>query len=83
MPSTDVFLAQDESYRDGVLPPALRARVVVEAGHPDYWYRFAGLDGAVVGIDRFGMSAPGGVAMAELGITEDAVVAAASRVLSR
>jgi transketolase len=82
MPSTDVFLAQDTTYRDRVLPPDLRARVAVEAAHPDYWYRFVGLDGAVVGIDRFGMSAPGGEAMAALGITEDNVVAAVNRVLA-
>ncbi|MFP6836128.1 MAG: transketolase [Pseudomonadales bacterium] len=76
MPSTDVFVAQDAAYRDRVLPPDVRARVAVEAAHPDYWYRFVGLDGAVVGIDRFGMSAPGGEAMVALGITQDNVVAA-------
>ncbi len=54
----------------------MRARVAVEAAHPDYWYRFVGLDGAVVGIDRFGMSAPGAQAMEALGMTVDHVVAA-------
>src|SRR5690606_36461386 len=53
MPSTDTFLAQDSAYRDAVLPPELRARVAVEAAHPDYWRKFVGLDGEVVGIDRF------------------------------
>ena len=67
MPSTDVFLAQDSAYRDSVIPPDLRARVAVEAGHPDYWRRFVGLDGGVLGIDRFGLSAPGASAMAEVG----------------
>ena len=81
MPSTDVFLAQDTDYRDRVLPPQVRARVAVDAAHPDYWYRFVGLDGAVVGIDRFGLSAPGGEAMAVLGITADNVVATVERVL--
>ena len=81
MPSTDVFMAQDADYRDRVLPPQVRARVAVEAAHPDYWYRFVGLDGAVVGIDRFGVSAPGGEAMAVLGITADNVVAAVQGVL--
>ena len=57
------------------------ARVAVEAGHPDSWYKFVGLDGAVVGIDRFGLSAPGAQAMAELGMTVDAVVAATKRVI--
>ena len=81
MPSTDVFLAQDEAYRDAVLPPDLRARVAVEAAHPDYWYRFVGLDGAVVGINRFGVSAPGDQAMTAMGISVDAVVDAARLVV--
>jgi transketolase len=81
MPSTDLFLAQDADYQRQVLPPEVRARVAVEAAHSDYWYRFVGLDGAVVGIDRFGMSAPGGEAMAALGITTDNVVACVERVL--
>ncbi len=76
MPSTDVFLAQDRDYRDRVLPPALRARVAVEAGQRDYWYRFVGLDGAVIGIDRFGLSAPGQLAMEALGMTVENVIAA-------
>jgi transketolase len=76
MPSVDVFLAQDEAYREAVLPSNFRRRVAVEAGHPDYWYRFVGLDGRVVGIDRFGLSAPGEVAMNELGINVAAVIAA-------
>ena len=77
MPSADVFLAQEAAYRESVLPADCRARVAVEAGHPDYWHKFVGLDGAVVGIDRFGLSAPGPLAMAELGMTEDNVIAAA------
>ena len=81
MPSVDVFLAQEATYQEAVLPAACRARVAVEAGHPDYWYRFVGLDGAVVGIPRFGLSAPGPQAMAELGLTVDNVVATVSRVL--
>jgi transketolase len=66
-----------------VLPDAVRARVAVEAGHPDYWYRFVGLDGAVVGIDRFGVSAPGPVAMETLGMTVDNVVRAVRETLSK
>jgi transketolase len=80
IPCADVFLAQDASYRESVLPAACRARVAVEAGHPDYWCKFVGLDGAVVGIDRFGLSAPGPVAMAELGMTVENVVLAAHSV---
>ena len=81
MPCVELFTAQDQAYRDQVLPPGVRARVAVEAGHPDSWYKFVGLDGAVVGIDRFGLSAPGAQAMAELGMTVDAVVAATKRVI--
>jgi transketolase len=66
-----------------VLPPAVRARVAVEAGHPDYWRRFVGLDGEVVGIDRFGVSAPGDVAMEYLGMTVDNVSAAIRRTVER
>ena len=81
MPCVEQFAAQDQDYRDQVLPPEVRARVAVEAGHPDSWFKFVGLDGAVVGIDRFGLSAPGPEAMAELGITVDAVVAATKSVV--
>ena len=82
MPSADVFLAQPQSYQDAVLPPDLRARVAVEAGASDYWYRFVGLDGRVVGIDSFGVSAPGPQAMAELGMTPERVVAAVRETLA-
>jgi transketolase len=80
MPSVDTFLAQNEEYRQSVLPDSVRARVAVEAGHPDAWHRFVGLDGVVVGIARFGISAPGGEAMSALGIDTDAVVEAVRRV---
>lgn len=76
MPCTELFLDQPPEYREAVLPAAVRARVAVEAGQPDYWYRFVGLDGAVVGIDRFGVSAPGPVAMEAMGMTVDNVVRA-------
>jgi transketolase len=81
MPSVDTFLAQPEEYRDSVLPPDVTVRVAVEAGHPDYWHKFVGLGGAVVGIARFGVSAPGDVAMAALGMTVENVVAAFERQL--
>ena len=76
MPSVDAFIAQDDAYRESVLPRAVRARVAVEAGHSNSWYRFVGLDGTIVGIDRFGVSAPGPQAMEALGMTVDNVVAA-------
>ncbi len=83
MPSTDVFLAQDAAYRETVLPDNIRKRVAVEAGHSDWWYRFVGLDGAVLGINRFGLSAPGDLAMRELGMTVDNLVALVQQTLDR
>ncbi len=83
MPSTDVFLAQESDYRDSVIPPGLRARIAVEAGHPDYWRQFVGLDGGVLGIDRFGLSAPGAEALAALGMTVENLVAVVRRTLGR
>jgi transketolase len=83
MPSTDAFLGQEAEYRESVLPNGCRARVAVEAAHPDFWHRFVGLDGAVVGIDRFGLSAPGPVAMAELGMTVERVVDAVRHVIGK
>ncbi|MCX7750551.1 MAG: transketolase [Candidatus Bipolaricaulota bacterium] len=83
VPSWELFLAQPEGYREEVLPRGVRARVAVEAGCPVGWERFVGLDGEVVGVSRFGASAPGPVVLRELGITPDAVVAAARRVLAR
>ncbi len=82
MPCVEVFCAQDAAYREAVLPEGLRARVAVEAAHPDYWYRFVGLDGRVVGIDGFGLSAPGDVALAECGMTVNNVVRAVKETLT-
>lgn len=69
MPSTDVFDAQDQAWRDSVLPPSCRARVAVEAGVTDYWRKYVGLDGAVVGLDTFGESAPAPQLYEHFGIT--------------
>jgi transketolase len=80
MPCVDLFLRQDAAYRDAVLPPGIK-RVAVEAGVSDIWYRFVGLDGAVVGLDRFGESAPAGTLFKLFGFTAEAVAAAAERVL--
>lgn len=77
LPSFLRFDAQPQAYRDAVLPPACRKRVAIEAGVSALWSKYVGLEGKVVGIDRFGLSAPGGIAMKELGITAEAVVAAA------
>ncbi|MAM71521.1 MAG: transketolase [Gammaproteobacteria bacterium] len=69
MPSTDVFDAQDEEYRESVLPAAVRKRLAVEAAQQDYWYKYVGLDGAVVGMNSFGESAPGAQVMEHFGFT--------------
>ena len=74
MPCVDVFMAQDVVYRDKVLPPEVRARVAVEASHADYWYKFVGLDGKVIGMTTFGESAPIKDLYKHFGITVDAVV---------
>ena len=76
MPSVDVFMAQDEAYHQKVLPNEVRARVAVEASHADYWYKFVGLDGKVVGMTSFGESAPIKDLYQHFGITVEAVVEA-------
>lgn len=73
MPSLEVFEGQDQAYRDQVIPPGLRKRVAVEAGSPLPWYRYTGLDGRIVGIDRFGASAPGGLVLEKYGFTAEKV----------
>ena len=83
LPSFELFEAQDEAYRESVLPRAVRARVTVEAGATLGWERYAGDLGETVGLDRFGASAPGDVVMRELGFTVEAVVSAAKRSLAR
>ncbi len=80
MPSTDVFDRQDAAYKASVLPKGL-PRVAVEAGVTDFWFKYVGLDGAVVGIDSFGESAPAGVLFKHFGFTTEKVVAAVKSVL--
>src|SRR5690606_16141766 len=75
MPCTELFDAQDRDYRDSVLSPAVRARVAVEAAHADFWRKYVGLDGDVVGMTTFGASAPAGELFKYFGFTEDNVVA--------
>jgi len=69
MPNPGLFLAQDAAWRDTVLPPDCRRRAAIEAGTPDYWYRFVGLDGLVIGVESFGASAPAGVLFEHFGLT--------------
>jgi len=80
MPSTNVFDRQDQAYKDSVLTPGVK-RVAVEAGVTDFWRKYVGLEGAVVGIDTFGESAPGGVLMEHFGFTVDNVVKTVKSVL--
>jgi len=81
MPSTDAFDAQDAGYREAVLPKAVTARVAVEAAVTDGWWKYVGSQGAVVGINRFGESAPAGALFKAFGLTVEAVAAAVKGVL--
>jgi transketolase len=77
MPSFERFNRQSAEYRESILPKSVRKRVSIEAGITGLWSQFVGLDGKMIGIDRFGISAPGATVFKELGITAEAVVAAA------
>jgi len=77
VPSFERFNRQSAEYKAELLPASCRKRVAIEAGVTGLWYQYVGLDGKVIGIDRFGISAPGNTVFKELGITADAVVAAA------
>ena len=77
MPSTTVFDRQDPAYRESVLPKACRKRVAIEAGVTDFWRKYVGLDGAVIGIDEFGASAPAEQLFPYFGFTVEKVVEAA------
>ncbi|WP_238988284.1 transketolase-like TK C-terminal-containing protein [Burkholderia mallei] len=81
MPSTDVFDRQDAEYRERVLPHGVR-RVAIEAGVTDFWRKYVGLEGGVVGIDTFGESAPAGVLFKHFGFTIEHVVETAKAVLA-
>jgi transketolase len=83
MPSWSLFEAQDDSYRESVLPKGITKRVTVEAGSPVGWHRWAGGEGTVIGVERFGASAPGEEVLAHLGFTADRVAAAALRLLGK
>ena len=81
MPCAELFSAQDAAYREAVLPAAVSARVAVEALHKDYWYKFVGLNGTVIGMETFGESAPASDLMKHFNITTEAVVEAVSGLL--
>jgi transketolase len=81
MPSWALFAQQDRAYRDEVLPPSVRARIAVEAAHPMGWEKWVGTDGAVIGISRFGASAPAKRVFQELGLSAENVAARAKECL--
>jgi transketolase len=83
MPSWNLFDAQDESYRESVLPQGIRKRVTVEAGSPQGWHRFATDEGTVIGIDHYGASAPGEEIFKHFGFTSEHVTSAALRLLGK
>ena len=82
MPSHELFAAQDQRYRDSVLPPGV-PRLAIEAGHPMSWYRWVGDNGAVIGLERFGASAPYERIYEELGLTVEKIVGAARKLARR
>lgn len=81
MPCAEVFAAQSLDYQESVLPASLKARVAVEASEPSYWHQWVGSNGAVLGINRYGESAPGKVVFEALGLTVDAVIALVKKVI--
>ncbi|MGO2513736.1 transketolase [Marinomonas polaris] len=82
MPSTNMFDAQDAVYKESVLPSSVTKRVAIEAAHTDYWYKYVGFEGAMVGMTTFGESAPGGDLLKYFGFTVDNVVATAEKLLA-
>jgi transketolase len=74
MPSTNVFDKQCSNYKESVLPASVTKRVAIEAAHVDFWAKYVGLNGAVVGMTTFGESAPGNVLLEHFGFTVDNVV---------
>ena len=81
MPSAEVFTRQEGAYQQSILPTEVRARLVVEAGISDYWRKFVGLDGDVIGVDQFGASAPGNVLMEHFGFTTENIIQRARALL--
>ena len=81
MPSTDRFNEQEKAYQEKVLPGAITARVAVEAGAKDFWYKYVGLNGRIIGFDRYGESAPAADVYKALGITVESIVSAVNELL--
>ena len=83
MPCFERFERESEEYREEVLPKSCRRRVAIEAGVPEIWYQYVGLDGKVVGLHEFGLSAPGAEVMTERGIDAQHVIDAAKSLSPR
>lgn len=83
LPSWELFAAQPQNYRDQVLPPQVTARIAIEAAATFGWERHIGREGRVIGLERFGASAPGDQNLEHLGITADDVIVAARELLAR
>ena len=81
MPCTSVFDAQDAAYKQAVLPVEVGARIAVEAAHADYWYKYVGLDGRIIGMTTYGESAPAGQLFEEFGFTVDSILSVAEELL--
>ena len=81
MPSTDAFDKQDASYRESVLPSEVTARIAIEAGIADFWYKYVGFEGRIIGMTSFGESAPAGELFKLFGFTVENVVKTAQELL--
>jgi len=81
MPSTNVFDKQDAAYKESVLPKAVTKRVAIEAAHVDYWYKYVGLGGKVIGMTDFGASAPASQLFEMYGFTADKIAATVTELL--
>ncbi|KXU34569.1 transketolase [Ventosimonas gracilis] len=81
LPCLEVFERQDKTWRDSVLPPAMRTRIAIEAAHSDFWYKYVGLDGRVIGMQGFGESAPAQALFEHFGFTAEKVVKVAEDLL--
>jgi transketolase len=81
MPSTSVFEAQDAGYKQAVLPLQVSARIAIEASHADYWYKYVGLEGRVIGMTTFGESAPAPALFEHFGFTVENLLETAAELL--
>ena len=81
MPCTEVFDKQSAEYKESVLPKSVTARMAIEAGVSDFWYKYVGLDGVILGLDSFGESAPAGELFKLFGFTVENAVAKAKTLL--